>query len=404
MSTPSDPSNRNTSLHGARRYGLVALVVALSLAAWGVVSRVSERATLATDTAELAIPTVSTIKPMAGSATEELVLPASVQAYYEAMIFARTNGYVRNWYTDIGTRVKKGQLLAEIDTPEVDQQLRQARADFSTAQANFRLAHTTDQRWRELLVTNSVSHQAADSAAGDASAKRAALASAAANVARLSDLESFKRVVAPFDGVVTSRNTDIGALINAGQGNALFRVADTSKLRVYVLVPQLYAANTTPGLDADLMFPERPGKNYPAQVVRTADALDPISRTLQVELLVDNSSGELFPGAYAQVHFKLPRGAGSLSVPANAVLFRSADLQVAVVGADHRVTLKSITTGRDFGTSLEVLTGLSPGEDIIANPPDSLTTGALVRVLQPPSNAPPPAAESAGRRTSGGRG
>jgi RND family efflux transporter MFP subunit len=206
-------------------------------------------------------------------------------------------------------------------------------------------------------------------------------------VARLSDIESFKRVVAPFDGVVTSRNTDIGALINAGQGTALFRVADTSKLRIYVLVPQLYAANTTPGLDAELTFPERAGKTYPARVVRTANALDPISRTLQVELLVDNSSGELFPGAYTQVHFKLPRGAESLRVPANTLLFRSTDLQVAVVGTDHQVTLKNITTGRDFGTSLEVLTGLAPGDDIIVNPSDSIATGTVVRVIPPP---PPP--------------
>jgi RND family efflux transporter MFP subunit len=389
------PSIRNASARRVRSYGLAALVIVFSLAAWGIVSRVSERAVLATDTAELAIPTVSTIKPTPGSAAEQLVLPGSVQAYNEAPIFARTNGYVREWYTDIGTRVKKGQSLAEIDTPEVDQQLRQARADLATAQANFQLAHTTDQRWRELLATNSVSRQAADSAAGDASAKQAALASAEANVARLSDLESFKHVLAPFDGVVTSRNTDIGALINAGQGNALFRVSDTSKLRVYVLVPQLYAANTTPGLHADLTFPERPGKTYPAQVVRTADALDPVSRTLQVELLVDNASGELFPGAYAQVHFKMPQGAESVSVPASAVLFRSADLQVAVVGADHRVTLKNITTGRDFGTSLEVLTGLSAGEDVIANPPDSLATGTLVRVVQPQLNPPPTAPPTA---------
>src|SRR6266702_5813177 len=377
---------RTAHAHPTRLYGLAALVLASSLAAWGIVSRVSERATLATDTAELAIPTVSTINPTPSSAAEQLVLPGSVQAYNEAMIFARTNGYVRQWYTDIGARVKQGQLLADIDTPEVDQQLRQARADLATAQANFQLAHTTDQRWRELLATHSVSLQAADSAAGDASAKKAALASAEANVARLSDLESFKRELAPFDGTVTSRNTDIGSLINAGQGSGLFRVADTSRLRVYVLVPQIYAAKTTPGLQADLTFPERPGKTYPAQVERTADALDPASRTLQVQLLVDNSSGELFPGAYAQVHFNLPRGAGSLSVPASAVLFRSADLEVAVVGADRRVTLKSITAGRDFGTSLEVLTGLAPGEDIIANPPDSLATGTLVRVVQPPSN------------------
>src|SRR5882724_8432810 len=400
MSTPPHVAVRSEGAQRARRYGLGALVIALGLAAWGILSRVSERATLAADTAQLAIPTVSTIKPGAGSAAEQLVLPGSVQAYNEAMIFARTNGYVREWYTDIGTRVQKGQVLAEIDTPEVDQQLRQARADLATAQANFQLAHTTDQRWQDLLATNSVSWQAADSAAGDASAKKATLASAEANVARLSDLESFKHLLAPFDGVVTSRNTDIGALINAGQGNALFRVSDTSKLRVYVLVPQLYAANTTPGLDADLTFPERPEKTYTAQVVRTADALDPTSRTLQVELLVDNSKGELFPGAYAQVHFTLARGAGSLSVPASAVLFRS-DLEVAVVGADRRVTLKRITTGRDFGTSLEVLTGLAPDEQIIANPPDSLATGTLVRVVQAQSDPAPAAPKAADRTTSG---
>jgi RND family efflux transporter MFP subunit len=405
MFSPPDPSIRNSSAHRTRRYGLglAALVIALSLAAWGIISRVSARATLAKDTAELAIPTVSTIRATPSSNADELVLPGSVQAYNEALIFARTNGYVREWYTDIGTRVKKGQPLAEIDTPEVDQQLRQAKADLATAQANFQLAHTTDQRWRGLLSTNSVSHQAADSAAGDASAKKAALASAQANVARLNDLESFKHLLAPFDGVVTSRNTDIGALINAGQGTSLFRVADTSRLRVYVLVPQLYAANTTPGLHADLTFPERPGKTYPAQVVRTADALDPTSRTLQVQLLVDNSSGELFPGAYSQVHFKIPRGTGHLSVPASAVLFRSTDLQVAVVGADNRVTLKSITTGRDSGTSLEVLAGLTPGEEIIVNPSDSLETGARVRILQPKSNSPP-APQSAGQDTQAGSG
>jgi RND family efflux transporter MFP subunit len=397
MFNPTNPSIRHASARRARRYGFAALVLALSLAAWGIVSRVSERKALAKETAELAIPTVSTIKAIASSAPEQLVLPGSVQAYYEAMIFARTNGYVRKWYTDIGTRVKKGQLLAEIDTPEVDQQLRQARADFATAQANFQLAYTTDQRWRQLLTTQSVSQQAADSAAGDASAKKAALASAEANVARLGDLESFKRVLAPFDGVVTSRNTDIGALINAGQGSALFRVADTSKLRVYVLVPQLYSANTTPGLGAHLTFPERAGKVYPARVVHTADALDPISRTLQVELLVENSSGELFPGAYAQVHFELPRGAGSLRVPSNAVLFRSTDLQVAVVGTDHRVTLKNITTGRDFGTSLEVLDGLAPDDDIIVDPPDSMATGTLVHVLQRQPKSQPTSPLSAQR-------
>ena len=387
MSVPSDTSVGNASPQRARRYALAGLVIALGLAAWGIVSRVAARAALATDTAAFALPTVSTIKPMQGPAAEALVLPGSMQAYNEALIHARTNGYLLKWYTDIGTPVKKGQLLAQIDTPEVDQQLRQARADFATARANSQLAQSTDQRWKELLATNSVSQQAADAAAGDAAAKRAALESAAANVARLSDLESFKRVLAPFDGVVTSRNTDVGALINAGQGTALFSVADVRKLRVYVQVPQLYASTITPGLDAELTFAERPGKTYPAQVVSTANALDPTSRTLQVELMVDNAIGELFPGAYADVHFKLPPGVASLRLPANAVLFRSTALQVAVVGADHHVTLKNITTGRDFGTSMEVLSGLSASDDIIVNPPDSITSGALVRLAQPQTPA-----------------
>jgi RND family efflux transporter MFP subunit len=375
-----DSPIREPTPRRARRYAIAMLVIALSLAAWGIVNRVSGRTALASDSAELAIPTVSTVKPTSGSATEPLVLPGSVQAYTEAVILARTSGYLKNWYTDIGTRVKKGQLLAEIDTPEVDQQLRQARADLATAQANFELARTTNVRWQKLLVTNAVSRQSADATAGDAAAKKAALGSAEANVARLTDLEAFKRVLAPFEGVITGRNTDIGALINAGQGSALFRVADTSKLRVYVLVPQLYAANTTPGLEAEVSFPERPGETYAAHVVRTAEALDPNSRTLQVELLVDNPSGTLFPGAYAQVHFMLPHGTQSMRVPANAVLFRSTDLQVAVVGPDHRVTLKNITTGRDFGTSLEVLNGLGVRDDIIVNPPDSLATGTLVNI------------------------
>ena len=361
------------------RYALAGLAVAVILAAWGIVGRVAARATLAADTAAMAIPTVSTIKPEQAPATESLELPGSVQAYNNALIHARTNGYLLNWYTDIGARVKKGQLLAEIDTPEVDEELRQARADLRTAQANFSLAQTTNDRWQGLVSHQAVSQQAADAAAGDASAKKAILASAQANVARLNDLESFKRVLAPFDGVVTSRNTDIGALINAGQGVALFSVADLSKLRIYVQVPQPYAPGVKAGLPADVEFPEHPGKTYPAQVVSTSNALDPNVRTLQVQLQLDNHNGELFPGAYAEVHFKLPPTAGSLRLPASALLFRTTYLQVAVVGPDHRVTLKSITTGRDFGTSVEVLSGVGPADDIVLNPPDSLATGTLVR-------------------------
>jgi len=375
-----------------RLYGLAALGIILCLAAWGIVSRLSAREALGATSARLATLTVRTIKPKADSTAEQLVLPGSVRAYNEAQIFARTNGYLKRWYTDIGTRVNEGQVMAEIDTPEVDQQLRQARADLSMAQANLKLAQITDERWQALLVTNSVSRQSADAAAGDASAKRAALGSAEANLARLQNIESFKHVLAPFEGVVTHRNTDLGALINAGQGVALFTVADTSRLRVYVLVPQLHAAGVTPGLAADLSFPDRPGKIYPAQVVRTASALDPGSRTLQVELLVENHNGELFPGAYVQVHFNLAGAIANLRVPANAVLFRSSSLQVAIVGADHRVILENITTGRDFGSSLEVLTGLEPGEDVIVDPPDSLVTGTPVRVTPLEPAAQPPAA------------
>jgi len=375
-----------------RRYALIALVVALLLAFWGVFSRVTARSALARETAEAAVPTVITVKPGRSASGEDLVLPGSVQSYNEAPIYARTSGYLKSWSTDIGTPVKKGQVLAEIDTPEVDQQLSQAQADLATAQANYALAESTNKRWQGLLATDSVSKQDADEKAGDAAAKKALLQSGAANLARLRDLESFKRVVAPFDGTVTARNTDIGALINAGQnsGTELFRVADTRKLRVYVQVPQPYAAATQPGLEAKLVFTDRQGKFYPAQIVRTASALNPNTRTLQVELQVDNARGELFPGAYAEVHFKLPVNAESLRIPANTVLFRSAGLQVATVGADNRVVLKSITQGRDFGSSLEILDGLTPADNVVLNPPDSLTDGVQVRIAPPPEPKNPP--------------
>jgi RND family efflux transporter MFP subunit len=373
-----------------------ALVLGVGLFAWTIVSRGMARGALAQRTIAAATPTVATIKPQHGPADEELVLPGTVQAYYEAPIYARTSGYLKTWYTDIGARAARGQVLAEIDTPEVDQQLRQAQADLATAQANYELAQSTNQRWLGLLATESVSKQDADQKASDEAAKKAALASAGANVARLQDLESFKRVIAPFDGVVTARNTDIGALINAGQnsGAALFRMADTRRLRIYAQVPQPYAAAASPGVVAQLRFTERPGKSYPTQVVRTAQALDPVARTLQVELQVDNSKGELFPGSYAEVHFKLTGDADSLRVPINALLFRSAGLQVAVVGPGHAIQLKNITSGRDFGKSLEVLDGLNPNDQVVLNPPDSITEGAVVRIAGEPQEevaaVPPP--------------
>jgi RND family efflux transporter MFP subunit len=366
-----------------RLFVWIAVALALMLALWGIVSRVSARYALSRQMAVATAATVVTVKPTVAPQSEALVLPGSVQANYEALIYARTNGYLRAWYTDIGTPVKKGQLLAEIDTPEVDQQLGQAQADMATAEANYELAKTTDVRWQRLLAAQLVSKQDADERAGDAAAKKAVVRSAAANVARLREMESFKRVLAPFDGVVTQRNTDIGALINAGQspGAALFHVADTHRLRIYVSVPQPYAASIQPGMSADLAFAEHPDKRYPANVAFTAQALDPASRTLRVELQVENPRHELFPGAYAEVHFKLAAAAPTLRLPANALLFRAQGLLVAAVAGDHRVRLKRITQGRDFGSSIEVLDGIDPSDDIVLNPPDSIADGALVRVV-----------------------
>jgi len=368
-----------------RRYLWVAIAVVVLLAIWGILSRLIARSALAHDAHEAAIPTVITAKPHQGPAADALVLPGSVQAYYEASIYARTSGYLKAWHTDIGTAVKKGQLLAEIEAPEVDQQLRQAEADLGTARANYELARSTNDRWQGLLATESVSQQDADQRAGDAAAKSAAQMSAAANVARLREMEGFKRVVAPFAGVVTQRNTDVGALINAGQapGSALFRVADTHRLRIYVQVPQAYAAQVRTGMSASLEFTDHPGQHYSAAVASTAHALDAVSRTLQVELQIDNASGELLPGAYVQVTFALPPSSGTLRVPVNAVIFRGKTPQVATVDEAQRVRLRDIAEGRDFGTEIEVLAGINANDTLVLNPTDSIADGQQVRI-QPP--------------------
>jgi RND family efflux transporter MFP subunit len=373
-----------------RRYSLILLIVALCLGVWGEVSRVLARAALSKETADAAVPTVITTTPSRTTLGEELVLPGTVQAYTEAPIYARTSGYLKEWRVDIGSLVNKGDLMAEIDSPEVDQQYAQAQADLATARANEALAGTTNVRWQGLLGTESVSKQDADEKAGDAAAKKAAADSAAANVSRLRELESFKRVVAPFTGVITARNTDIGALINAGQsaGTELFRIADTHKLRIYAQVPEAYAAVTNPGLEADLRFAERPQQSFAAKTVRTSNALDPTLRTLQVELELDNANHAVFPGAYAEVHFKLPASSESLRLPANTVLFRAEGLQVATIDGQNRVKLKSIVQGRDFGNTIEVLSGLEPNDTVILNPPDSLIDGVVVRVAAPKIAAP----------------
>lgn len=379
------PQDRKKLKRIAKRVLLILIVVALILAVWGIASRLIARSHLKKKTADDSVVTVVTVKPDANGDDDELVLPGSVLAYMEAPIYARTTGYVKMWYTDIGAKVRKGQLLADIDTPEVDKQLAQALADLETARANASLAKSTNERWKGLVIKQAVSRQDADEKAGDAAAKTAAQASAEQNVARLKDLESFKRVLSPFDGVVTARNTDVGALINAGQaaGSELFRVADVHKLRVYGQVPQAYAAATIPGLKAELHFPERPGKAYRAETMRTSNALDPTARTLQVELQLDNAHGDFFPGAYTEIHFKLPSPNQTLRVPSNTILFRANGVQVATVDPSHKIKMKNIIQGRDFGKTVEVLDGIDPLDDLVVNPSDSIEDGLPVRIAPP---------------------
>ena len=333
----------------------------------------------------MAIPIVRVVPLKRAPAAEEIVLPANVLAFTDAPIYARTNGYLKKWYADIGTRVKAGQLLAEIDTPEVDQQLRQARADLNTAEANLHLSQITADRYAGLLKTDSVSKQDADNAAGDYEAKKAIVKSGEANVQRLTELLSFQRIYAPFDGVITARNTDIGQLIDSGSsggpGRELFHIASVKKLRAYVNVPQDYSRTAKPGLVADLTFPDLPGKRIPAKLVSTSDAIDPSSRTLLVQFEVDNSNGELLPGAYAALHLKLPAGSSSYIVPATSLMFRSEGLRLATVN-DNKAALLPVTIGRDFGTEVEIISGLTGNESIIVNPIDSLLPGQQVRISQ----------------------
>jgi RND family efflux transporter MFP subunit len=400
-----DPRDKERMKHQAKRALLIVALLAVILAIWGISSRLSARAHLRKTTSTDAELSVVTVKPTLSSADDELVLPANVQAFIEAPIYARTSGYLKIWYSDIGAKVHKGQLLAEIETPEVDRQLAQARADLETARANATLAKTTNERWQALATKQAVSKQDADEKSGDAAAKVASQDSAQQNVARLQYLESFKRVLAPFDGVVTARNTDVGALINAGESaNAeLFRVADIYKLRVYAQVPQAFASATKPGLNAELHFPERPRQTYPAKTIRTSRALDPASRTLQVELQLDNHNGDLFPGAYAEIHFRLPSSTTTFRVPSNTILFRAQGLQVATVDGSHKIKMKNIVQGRDFGKTIEILDGIDAHDNIVINPSDSIDDGISVRIAPPQGDSNKKDAKSADSNNAGGQ-
>jgi RND family efflux transporter MFP subunit len=375
------PAPKRPSPRRLRTIGIVVLLVAIVLAAGGILARTSHERSLKEKVDADATPTVSLVTLRQDDAKQELVLPSNVQAYYDAPIYARVPGYLKKWYVDIGAKVKAGDVLADIETPELDQQLQQARADLATAVAKLKLAEITDKRWQSMLASTSVSKQEADEKRGDAEAKIAEVTAARANVDRLQALTGFKRVVAPFDGTVTSRKTDIGALINAGSstGPELFRVADTHKLRVYVQVPQTYADQITIGMKAQLHFPERPGRDYPATVVSTAAAINESARTMLIQLEADNADGKLISGSYADVHFDLPAAPGVLQLPVTALLFRQHGLEVATVGSDNKVVLKSVQLGRDFGTKVEVVAGLDLKDRVIDSPPDWLAQGDAVR-------------------------
>ena len=373
----------------ARRWwiAVLAFVIVVAVVISGILPRINARAALEKETAEMAIPTVSVVTPKRGAPTQEVVLPANVQAYIDSPIYARTNGYLKRWYTDIGSRVKAGQLIAEIETPEVDQQLRQSKADLATAEANLNLSQITATRYEDLLKTDSVSKQDTDNAVGDLAAKQATVQSSQANVKRLEELQSFEKIYAPFDGVITARNTDIGALIDSGSSGGtrteLFHIAQPDKLRVYVSVPQVYSQAMKPGLSADLVLSEFPGRVFPGTLVRTAQAIDQSTRTLLVEIRVNNPTGTLFSGAYAEVHLKLANAASAFILPVNTLLFRSEGLRVAAVTDGRHAELKQITLGHDFGSEVEVVAGLTGDESIIANPPDSLVSGEEVRIAKP---------------------
>jgi RND family efflux transporter MFP subunit len=370
--------------------GLAVVLVIIGI--FTLLQRREQYNALAKETEKAAIPTVAVIHPTIEPSQEDLVLPSTLQAYVESPIYARTTGYVKKWYHDIGSHVQKGDLLAEIETPEVDQQLSQARADLGTTQANENLSRITATRYEELIKTDGVSKQEVDNAVGDYAARRAAVASAQANVRRLEELESFKRVFAPFSGVITRRNVDLGNLINAGNGGTaqeMFFLASTDPIRAYVSVPEVYASAVHPGLGAYLELTQFPGQKFQAKVARTADAIDLSSRTLNTEVDVPNKNGQLLPGGYAQVHLQLGVTGTRLQVPVNALLFRAEGLRAVVVDANHKTHLQQLAIGRDYGTALEVLQGLRPDDWIVLNPPDSLDEGMQVNVKEPPQKPGP---------------
>ena len=410
---PKQPPQGSSFGRGAKALVLVLLIalIAGALVYRGIRGRVQTAAAVKDQTLALAVPNVTVIHPRLGARQDEVVLPGNIQAFTDAPIYARASGYLKRWNSDIGARVKAGQVLAEIDAPELEQQVRQAKADVEQAQAaldqslanlqqgkaNAELARVSADRWRNLVGKGVVSRQENDQYQAQYQAQvanvaalekgiaaaRSNISSAQANLARLEEMQRYTTVRAPFDGVITARNTDVGALVNAGAGSPsqeLFHIAATARLRVYVNVPQIYSRSAVPGIRADLALAEFPGRRFHGTLVRTAESIDSGTRTLLTEVDVDNASGELKPGAYAEVHLALPSVARSLILPVNAFLFRSEGLRVGVVREGGKVDLAPVVVGKDFGTELEVVSGLDANDSVIVNPPDSLISGAVVHV------------------------
>lgn len=361
----------------------VAGVAAIGVVATGIAIRASSERSLAAWTQEQAVPTVSVIHPQVAAASDALRLPANLQALNSAPIYARTTGYVQRWLVDLGDTVRRGQVLAILDAPDVEQQLAAARADLQTARANQQLAQTTATRWSAMLAKDAVSKQEADEKQGDLAAKSALTNAARANVARLQALTGFTRLVAPFDGVVTSRATQIGALVVAGNASStpLFTVADVSRIRAYVKVPQAYSTQIHPGMEVALTLPEYPDRTFKALLTRTADAIDPASGTVLVEVQAANGDRALKPGSYAQASFPLKGAGNAVTLPPSTLIIGPNGTQVAVLGRDGKAQLRTITLGRDEGKVVEVIAGLAPGDRVIDNPPDSLQTGDRVKVI-----------------------
>ena len=368
-------------------FAALALLLAGSVVIRGINSRIRAAAVVKQETLDLAVPSVAVAHPKMGSMKDEVVLPGNIQAFVDAPIYARTNGYLKKWYTDIGTRVKSGELIAEIESPEVDQQLQQARNTLATSQANLKLAEINQDRYQALWKLDSCSKQDLDNAVATYQADKATVAAGAANVKYYEQLVAFEKVTAPFDGVITARNTDVGQLINAGIAGSpqeLFHISAINRLRIFVSVPQIYSRSAVAGVAADVTLTEFPGRRFTGKVARTSESIDAATRTLLTEVDVDNLTGQLLPGAFAEVHLKLNEGSPAIVVPVTALIFRAQGLQIAVVRGD-KADLVNVSLGRDFGTEVEITAGITPQDWIIINPPDSLTSGAAVHPEPPGS-------------------